>query len=115
VSKFDVSCGLTAKEIGIIKDAIRRSLLKSLPIFSDSVEMKLFFEGRDAWIYAWELLGEAQSDRLSALNIGIQVKLKKEFHYQEIQTQHFFLCSVQRKDDIYHPAVLVREESVKRT
>ena len=49
MTKFDASCGLTEKTIGAIKYRIKTLLNgKHLPILSENVEMKLFFEGRDA-------------------------------------------------------------------
>ena len=82
-----------------------------LPVLPDNVEMKLLFEGRDAWTFRWELLGQAQSDSLNMLCIRVKVKLKKEFRYIEFPTDHFFVCKVQRGKNIYSPVVSILEEN----
>lgn len=109
--KLDSSCVISEKEIGTIKYAIKKALLKHLPVLPDNVEMKLFFEGRDAWIFNWDLKCQAQSDPLDNQCIGVKVKLKKEFHYLEFPTDHVFLCKVQRGINIYSPEILILGES----
>ena len=58
MQKFDTSCGLTKKQIGIVKYNVKNEISRQLPILPEPVEMKLFLEGRDAWIFSWCLLNK---------------------------------------------------------
>lgn len=111
MDKFDTSCGLTEKEIAIIRFTIKRALQIRLPILPENVDMKLFFEGRDAWTYSWELRGRAQREPVNSLYVGVTAKLKKEFYYLKIPRRRTFLCKVQIGPDIYRLKVSIHEES----
>lgn len=56
MQKFTPSCGLSAKEIGIIKFQIKNMINQQIALLPEHVEMKLFFQGRDAWMFSWFLL-----------------------------------------------------------
>jgi hypothetical protein len=111
LDKFDISCGLTEKEIAIIRFAIKRALNRRLPILPENVETKLFFEGRDAWTYSWKLRERNQREPLNPLCLEVTAKLKKEFHYLKLQKHHTFSCTVQVGPDIYKPGISIHEES----
>lgn len=51
MSKLDTSVGLSTKEIGIIKYNIKNEISRQLPELPDSVETKIFLQGRDAWVF----------------------------------------------------------------
>ncbi len=113
MTKFDASCGLTEKTIGAIKYRIKTLLNgKHLPILSENVEMKLFFEGRDAWVFNWELLKNDSGDPLNVICIGVTVKLKKEFHGLNIPVRYRYLCKVKMVDDIYRSVISIKEEKI---
>jgi len=46
MQKFDPSCGLSRKEIGIIKYGVKHEIGIKLPLLPDSVETKIFLQGR---------------------------------------------------------------------
>ncbi len=105
MQKFDPSCGLPAKVIRIIKYRVTNSITRKLPLLPDSVEMKLFLEGRDAWMFRWHLLNEkfpiSPDEKIS---LEILTILKKEFHSYQDKTRYRFLCDVKLKEgDDYHP------------
>jgi hypothetical protein len=110
VNRFDTSCGLTEKEIAIIRFNIKRELQARLPILPDNVETKLFFEGRDAWTYSWGLREQPKSTPPGRLYVDVTAKLKKEFHYLELPKRHRFLCRVQIGSSIYHPTISIQKE-----
>ena len=56
MQKFDPSCGLSKKEIRIIKFNVINGISRPLPELPDSVETKLFLQGRDAWVFRWYIL-----------------------------------------------------------
>ena len=88
MQKFDASCGLTKKQIGIIKYNVKNGILRQLPILPEHVETKLFFEGRDAWIYSWCLLNEQNPfESTDEISLEVVAKLKKEFHHYQESTQ----------------------------
>ncbi len=112
MQKFDASCGLTKKQIGIIKFNVKNGILRQLPILPEHVETKLFFEGRDAWIYSWRLLNKQKPVKSTdKISLDVVVKLKREFHDYHESTQHKFSCKVLLKKDIYRPKVSVTKNS----
>jgi len=110
VNKLDTSCGLTEKEIAIIRYNIKRDLKIHLPLLPDNVEMKLFFESRDAWTYSWGLRERPKGTPLARLYVEVTAKLKKEFHYLELPRRHRFLCKVRVGPSIYHPRISIQRE-----
>jgi hypothetical protein len=112
MQKFDASCGLTKKQIGIIKYNVKNGILRQLPSLPEHVETKLFFEGRDAWIYSWCLLNEQNPiESTDEISLEVVAKLKKEFHHYQESTQYRFSCKVQLRKDIYRPKVSITKNS----
>ncbi len=110
--KLDASSELSTKEIGIIKHNIKIEISRQLPELPDPVETKLFFQGRDAWLFGWSLLNEKIPIKSNdTISLEITVKLKKEFHCYKITTHHNFLCKVQMQDDIFHPNLSVTKRT----
>ena len=79
MSKLDTTTGLSAKQIGVIKYKLKNAIDQLLPLLPDSIEMKVFFEGRSAWIYIWRLLDQGPIDLGHPISVEVLVKLKKEF------------------------------------
>jgi hypothetical protein len=108
--KFDVSTGLSTKEIDTIKYNIKKKVAGLLPELPDVVETKLFLQGRTPWNFYWKLLNRNVP---LASNEGIAIeataKLKREFHRYGTETQHTFLCNVQTTEDVYHPNVSIKK------
>jgi len=108
ITKFDPSCGLAKKQIDIIKYKVKREIGKQLPFLPEFLETKLFFEGRDAWIYSWCL-----SNRVHTIESGYEIcleviaKLKREFHQYQERTQYKFSCKVKLSEDIYRSKVSI--------
>jgi hypothetical protein len=113
MSKLDTSCGLTAQQIGTIKFAIKRALGLKLPILPEHVDMKLFFEGREAWTYSWRLREQDALNPLHPMSVEVDVKLKKEFCQYQLCTRHMFLCQLQLQPDIYSPIRSIRKKAPK--
>ena len=109
--KFDTSCGLTEKQIGIIRFAIKRAIGPSLPVLPEHVETMLFFQGRDAWTYSWQLREQDALEPLKLMSVEVVAKLKKEFHQYKVRTRHTFLCKLQLEPDIYQPIISIRKEN----
>ena len=113
MQKFDSSCGLSRKEIRIIKYDVKKKITGQLPLLPDPIETKLFLQGRYAWIFSWCLLHEkypVSSKEPVSLEVG--VKLKKEFHQYQETTQYKFSCKVKMmKNDLYHPMVTIKKLS----
>jgi hypothetical protein len=112
MQKFDPSCGLSAKLIRIIKYNVMNSITRKLPFLPDSVETKLFLEGRDAWMFRWHLLNEKfpifPNEKISLEVLAI---LKKEFHDYQDKTLYRFLCNIKLKEgDNYHPELSIVQE-----
>jgi len=105
--KFDTSCGLTKKQVGIVKYAIKRKIDHKLPVLPDDVETKLFFQGRDAWTYRWNLLEHDSASHLHPMLVEVEAKLKKEFHPYCLSRCHLFRCGLRLKPDIYSPVVSI--------
>jgi hypothetical protein len=110
--KFDISCGLTKKQIDFIKFAAKRAISERLPILPESVEMLLFFQGRDAWIFSWRLCAQPTIDNTVSVSLEIVVKLKKEFCDCNVRKRFKFLCQVQMGQDIYNPKISLQEVAV---
>jgi len=110
--KFDTSCGLTKKQIDHIKFAVKNTVSKHLPILPEPVEMALFFQGRDAWIFSWSLCAKPSLDQNISVSLEIVVKLKKEFYDCNVPKRYKFLCQVQLGQDIYQPKVSLKELAV---
>ena len=114
MQKFDPSCGLSAKVIRIIKYNVTNSISRKLPLLPDSVETRLFLEGRDAWIFRWHLLNEkfpiSPDERISLEVVAI---LKKEFNKYQDKTRYRFLCNVKLKEgDDYHPELSIVQKEI---
>lgn len=108
MNKFDPTCGLTKNEIRIIKYNVKNEISKQLPYLPESIETKLFLQGRYAWGYRWYLLNEKYPISLEEkIYLKFVAKLKKEFHHQN-KTHYKFMCKVQlKKEDIYHPELKI--------
>ena len=112
MAKFDATCGLLKKEVDITKYQVKQAIERKLPILPEFIETKLFFQGRDAYTYRWDL-AEIKSLRSNPkICLIVTAKLKKEFHEFMDQKQHKFSCMVSLKDDIYNPEIEVKEEQV---
>jgi hypothetical protein len=110
MNRFDTSCELPEKEIGIIKNNIKVELGKRLPALPEHVEMKLFFEGRDAWVYSWQLRERPKGAPEARLYLEVIAKLKKEFKYIEVLKRYRFLCEAQPGPSIYYPEISIYKE-----
>jgi hypothetical protein len=112
MQKFDASCGLTNKQIHIIKYNVKNAILRQLPILPEHVETKLFLEGRDAWIFSWCLLNKQNPiESTDEISLEVVAKLKREFHQYQESTQYKFSCKVQLRKDIYRPKVSITKNS----
>jgi len=107
---LNASCGLSSKQIGIVKYVIKNAVGLKLPEFPEHVEMKLFFQGRAAWTYSWRLLGQNIQDQSLPISIEVDAKLKKEFMQYQKRTRYTFICKVQLQQDIYSPKISIREK-----
>jgi len=110
--KFDISSGLTRKQIAIIKYAVKDEISRQLPILLDQVEMKLFLKGRDAWIFSWCLNNQHPIDSKAEISLDVVAKLKKEFHHYNEFKRYKYSCLVKLRQDIYRPKVLIKEKRV---
>ncbi len=110
MSKLDASCGLSLKQIGTIKFAIKQSVKLKLPELPDYIETKLFIQGRDAWTYSWHLSDQDAQNPLHPISIEVDVKLKKEFWQYQSRTRYTFLCKLQLQPDIYSPIKSIRKK-----
>jgi hypothetical protein len=113
MQKFDPSCGLSRKEIGIIKYILKHELGRKLPLLPDSVETKLFLQGRDAWMFSWFLLHEKLTiSSKKTVSVEVVAKLKREFHRYQDTTQYKFLCKVKMvQNDLYNPKLSINSLS----
>jgi hypothetical protein len=107
MDKFDASCGLTKKQIGIIKFAVKNEVLRHLPILPELIETKLFLQGKDAWIYSWNLSDQQPAGSEDKISLEVVVNLKRGFHSYEKCTQYRFLCMVQMGRNIYRPRISI--------
>lgn len=111
MQKFDLTCGLSKKEIEIIKNNIRNKILRQLPLLPDKIETMLFFQGRDAWVFSWLLLNEKSQfvSNVGTISLEVVVKLKKEFHNFQNIKQYKYSCKVKtNRDDLYHPKIIIK-------
>jgi hypothetical protein len=108
MAKFDPSCGLTRAQIETIKYRVKREIGKRLPILPERVELKLFFEGRDAWVHSWRLLNHRSPVKAGdEICLEVTAKLKREFHQYQERRQYEFLCKVHLKEDIYRSSISI--------
>ena len=107
MSKFDASCGLTKKEIDIIKFSVKREISMHLPILPDQIETKLFLQGRDAWLFNWNLINKYPIESNHSISLEVNVKLKKEFHHCVECINFKYSCMVKLRQDIYNPEISV--------
>ena len=110
--KFDTSIGLTKKQISIIKYVVKSEISKQLPILPERVETKLFFEGRDAWIFNWSLNRQDRIESKDEISLDVLVKLKKEFHQYNESTQYKYSCKVKLRQDMYRPKVTITKTCI---
>ncbi|MBW2608292.1 MAG: hypothetical protein JRD05_11725 [Deltaproteobacteria bacterium] len=112
MQKFDPSCGISKNEIGIIKYNIKKNIGIQLPELPDSVETKLFLQGRDAWVFNWCLLNEKYPiESNEIVSLEVVAKLKREFHQYQDKTHYKFTCNVQiEQEDLYHPKVSITKK-----
>ena len=111
MQKFDTSCGLTKKQIDIIKYNVKEKISRKLPLFPEPIDMKLFFEGRDAWTYSWNLKLYSSEPKHN-VSLEVVVKLKKEFHKYKENKYYKFSCKVQTRQDIYRPKVSITKINI---
>ena len=107
MQKFDKSCGLSEKEIGIIKFKIKRNIEEDLPRLPDFIETKLYFQARDPWVYSWNL--ENVSTNNKSIKVKLTIKLKKEFHTYLDQKHYVFLCNAKVVEDLYRPEIIIHK------
>jgi hypothetical protein len=110
---FDSSCGLSPKEIRIIKYDIKKKITGQLPLLPDPIGTKLFLQGRDAWMFSWCLLHEKHPiSSKEPVILKVIVKLKREFHCYQDTTHYRFSCKVKMlHEDLYHPKVTIKKLS----
>ncbi len=112
MSKLDPSVGLSTKEIGVIKYNIKNEISRQLPELRDPVETRLFLQGRDAWVFGWNLLNKSiHLERNDIVLIDVIVKLKREFHNYQSVKYHEFTCKVQMHDNLYDPKISVTKKA----
>ena len=112
--KFDTSSGLTKKQIDIIKYTVKNEITRQLPILPEAIEMRLFFEGRNAWIFSWLLNGQDSIESEGDITLDVVAKLKKEFHQYNESTHYKYLCKVKLRHDIYRPKVTIKKKHQKK-
>jgi hypothetical protein len=110
--KFDTSSGLTKNQIQIIKYAVKNEILRQLPILPEPIETKLFFEGRDAWIFSWSLIEQHPIDSKDEISLDVVAKLKREFHPYNESTHYKYSCVVNLRQDIYRSKVIIKKKSI---
>ena len=111
--KFDTSSGLTKNQIQIIKYAVKNKILGQLPILPEPVETRLFFEGRDAWVFSWSLNRQERIESKDEITLDVMAKLKKEFHQYNAATHYKFSCKVKLRQDIYRSEVTITKTCKK--
>jgi len=112
MQKFDSSCGISKKEIGIIKYSIKKNIDRQLPVLPDSVETKLFLQGRDAWVFSWRLLNKKYPIKSNnTVMLEVVAKLKREFHQFQEKTHYKFYCNIQiRQENLYNPKMSITKK-----
>ena len=115
MQKFDTSCGMSKKEIDIIKYNVKNLISRRLPELPDPIETKLFFQGRDAWVFSWGLLnGRYPIESNEIIALEVVAKLKKEFHNYNKTIHYKFSCKIQRQKDLYHPKISITKETKEK-
>jgi hypothetical protein len=109
MQKFDSSCGLSSKEIRIIKYNVKGKISRLLPLLPDPIETKLFLQGRDAWVFSWCLLHERYPiSSKEPVSLEVIAKLKREFHCYQDSTHYKFSCKIRVvHDDLSHPKLSI--------
>jgi len=108
--KFNKFCGLSEKEVGIIKYHAKRKIDEYLPSFPDFIETILFLRSRDAWVYSWNLEEDISvSECNKSVKLKVTVKLKKEFHTYIDDKQYVFLCNAESQEDMYSPKIIIQK------
>ena len=109
MSTLDAKWNLTTEQVGIIKHQIKRSqlLLNSLPVLPELVEEILFLQGRDSWIYSWDVI-ENPRYPLKSIEVILTVKLKKDFHKFSERTKFKFQCNVKISNDLFKPSITLK-------
>ena len=107
MKKFDTSFGLKKKQIDIIKYVVKNEINRQLPLLPEQIETKLYFEGRDAWVYSWSLNKPYPLESKDEISLEVVAKLKREFHHCNKTTHYKFSCKVQLGHDIYRPKVFI--------
>ena len=110
--KFDTSSGLTKKQLGSIKYAVKNEISRQLPLLPDPIETQLFLEGRDAWVYSWSLNKQFTIGSKDGISIDVVAKLKKEFHNYSESKHYQFSCIVKLRQNIYRPKISITKKSV---
>lgn len=110
--KLNAACGLSTKQIGIIKYKIKRAVSLRLPVLPENVEMMLFFQGRDAWTYSWRLLDQIDQNSQRPISVEVDVKLKKEFLQYQLRARYTFVCQLRLQPDVYEPKISIHEKAV---
>ena len=82
---------LLSKETNRIKFWVKQTLLRDhLPVLPNSVEEKLFIEGRTAWTYKYSNIKIKINKKSKTAVFSVSAKLKMEFHiFSEIHQFHF--------------------------
>jgi hypothetical protein len=113
MQKFDPSCGLSRKEIEIIKFLVKQEINVQLPILSEHVETRLFFEGREAWMFRWFLQHETYPiPSKKPVFLKVVAKLKKEFHQYQETEEYSFSCKIKRvKNELYNPKITINRNA----
>jgi len=113
MQKFDPTCGLSSKEIRVVKYQIGQEINRQLPLLPDHIETKLFLQGRDAWMLRWILQHEKYPlSSTEPVSLEVVAKLKKEFHQYQETTEYRFLCKIKLvENDIYHPKITINKIS----
>ncbi|MCF6286307.1 MAG: hypothetical protein L3K26_14120 [Candidatus Hydrogenedentes bacterium] len=107
--KFDVSCGLSIKQISAIKYLVKKEISATLPELPEFVETQLFFQGRNAWVFAWNLTEESVVEN-SEIFLEVIVKLKKSFHEQLEFKRYHFSCRVEIEENVYQSRLFIENE-----
>jgi hypothetical protein len=110
MQNFDPSCGLSRKEIEIIKYCVKHEIGRKLPLLPDSVETKLFLQGRNAWTFSWFLLHEKfPISSKEPVSLEVIAKLKRDFHCYQDKQHYKFSCEVKIvHDDLYNPKLTIK-------
>ena len=94
------------------RDQVRNQESLKLPLLPDPIETQLFFQGREAWTYSWDLLNQDAQKPLYRISVKVDVKLKREFCQYQLRQRYTFLCKLELQPDIYSPIKSIHEKSV---